>query len=794
MPVETAAKEGLAAAAGNAAKGRRAFRAVLDTVLVVLLGWSTLNPIVTALAPKMALWVQASMIAHRDVGVALLVCLALYYPLHVLAAHGFSWRNVTRVLRPVRGLLFLLLGYSIVEPAWELHPLAAVALLIAALLVWEFRQPGRALRRRVFDAVGLAVLSAMLANATRDGVIRIFIMVVALYTAARVGSLTAHVIRRRNDEVEPFGHFVLYLSFALFLFAAMMVGGTNAGKYGSSMPVMDDVHYVTGALFVTAVVVHATAARRRMLRRGPDRRFLHIPALFITLALLFGWEVRCVRAMQPYETPILTAGPIAPKPVSAYSALHGYYRQGHDHWFEPRLASCSMSRCHPEPSAQHEISAHGRAMRSEEFKRQLSIFISEKGRAAADYCLGCHAPLGVVTWPGDGSRGRVVDPLTTEEPAFTMGVGCVVCHRAQPIEVAGRKGNAGLAVRPLWMEQERYLGEDTAEGLGIHRTLILAANRLHTRTYHIEKTSWDDVCAACHVVDLPENLSVDGHRRRTADQYTSFAKSPYARAGLTCAACHQQRMETHEIGYNTVAHAYPGSGTSLPYPDAAADSLQRMKSLEFLAGNGDADFVADQAYLPPCIGDIGSFDGRKTSLEKPPPGAAAELGRGNRRRDILSLHVDVIAQAPTSIDLQIKTSNACSGHTFPSGGGIKAFLEILVKDEQGRVVGRYGGLDADGRALPSPTNLGSQAADVDGNPLKDRRFWRAARLLSRRVIDPGETLSDRVQVPLAGGGAPRTLEARWYYLRPELLRALEHGDRQLKPVLIGLYQSRLSGR
>jgi hypothetical protein len=449
--------------------------------------------------------------------------------------------------------------------------------------------------------------------------------------------------------------------------------------------------------------------------------------------------------------------------------------------------SCGRELCHAEVTQQHEISAHGRAFTNDTFQFQLAQFIREKGREAADYCIACHAPLGVIAHPGGVGGVMQLDDMM-REPLFAAGITCVVCHRATPETDRERLGIASLTIRPLGLEDNRYVGEEDPGGDELHRRLIELDPELHRRTYHIDRQAADAVCAACHVVILPGNLSVDGQDHLVADHYLSFVDSPYGRAGLTCASCHQPRFENYRDSYSMVDHHYLGSGSSLPYRDASADERFRAVSMTFLHGLGDISLEAsDSAALPACIGTLSATQASSATLrQRAPEERFDSLQATARRRDLLRVKIDSVESTGDAVVVQVSTTNECVGHIFPSGGGIKAYLEVLVFDDVGQIAGRYGGLNSDGEPVETATRLGVETVDSDGNPVRARRFWAAARVTYRKEILPGDTIHDEIRLPIAPGTHAARVEGTWYYLRPERLRNRERGiQRDIPPVAIG---------
>ncbi|MEW6200352.1 MAG: multiheme c-type cytochrome, partial [bacterium] len=598
----------------------------------------------------------------------------------------------------------------------------------------------------------------------------------------------------KKDKPDPSGSLLVFSVIFMSVFSFMMAGGTNSGNYSRFLPSMDHFHYLSSYIFILFLIFHIYRISRYYRFAHSIKTLVSIPILALFIAVFGFWEVKNIFMYKNYATPIVDTTGIKPVTVSQYSNLKGYYLAGHDDWFEVPSKACGTSRCHTEIVEQHSLSAHGRAFDNDVFKTQLKMFIDEKGRAAGDYCIACHAPLAVIKYPGDSPQAKEIDIFTTKDPAFLLGIGCDVCHRAFPDKNPSTFGNASFEILPLWLEKERYIGETSAEGQKIHISLINAAVGLHKKTYHISKEDSDYICAACHVVKLPGAFSCDGKERKAADQYTSFTESPYGKAGFTCASCHQQRFTTYEIGYNTVAHHYLGSGTSLPYEHKEDDRRFRDISLGFLNGLGDITLQANRLGLPPCFNDIDVYKTQyvthfQRGLMNPFKGSNG----GITQRYLLQTDLSIQKFSNSSVEVLVETTNWCSGHTFPSGGGIKAYLEILAFDKDGDIIGKYGGVDNNGRPYNTETTLGGRAADIHGEIIQDRRFWDACKAIYRKRLEPGESIYDTVILELKPDTKPAKIEATWYYLRPEYLRYIEGNiNSPVSPVEIGKARKKIT--
>jgi hypothetical protein len=350
----------------------------------------------------------------------------------------------------------------------------------------------------------------------------------------------------------------------------------------------------------------------------------------------------------------------------------------------------------------------------------------------------------------------------------------------------GEEKNASIAVRPLWLEESWPLFR-----LMPLEEFVYSNLKYHRAAFHIDDAS--RICGACHVVTLPAALSADGTERATIDQYKSFRASPYS-GTTTCTSCHQQRFVTTDYYgqgrvYPAPGHAYLGSGSSLPYDDPTEDAKFRDISLGYLSGLGDIGLDIQPDALPPCLDTIehANATGRMFErVERDPAHPFAGMNGGVTRRDLVLTKIAIVSFDAGAATLSVETTNVCIGHSFPSGEGIKGYLEVEAYDERGRVVGRYGGLAPDGFPVDAPTNLGVKAVDAEGRVIMNRQYWNAVKIIYRRVMNPAETVKDIVEVQLAPGARPTRFEARWKYLRPEYFRSRERGlSKDLPPVVLG---------
>ncbi len=759
------------------------FGASLEGLLLGILLWLAVGAAMQAVLGSGISGQRALALGHWKLGFIFLGLVVISYPLH-LFFHYPSHRNTTR--RLLQQFIRLVAVCAAVVFMVDLNAAARVVVPIFSLSYAAYRFRRNSYIFLPTDApMLLALLLSIVISFTPMHDTRAtlcFWLLVPLYFAVNLGA----------DGYSPkrlVAWFLLYSAMGGGMLAATVYGGNshNDGKQHILL------HALTGYAFAAAAFGHTWLSYKRL--PSASRRALSI-SLVAAFAVTMGIDVARFMRLRSFEH-LQEALAISdePRQVSKFSALQGYATPSgaNPDWFVPLTANCANYDCHPSITEQHNLSAHAHSMDNGAFKVELAHFIDDRGRLAADHCLGCHAPLGVIAFPaaGDGA----IDPLTTKEPSFELGVGCIVCHRARPNAPADPK-NASITIRPVWLEDFwPLLQSQTMEDF--------VASNLDKHVQMFRVRDWEPICGSCHVVSLPAPLAADKTERATIDQYTSFVSSPYGRASKTCSSCHQQ-VFVNADGYAVHAHSYLGSGASLPYDDAGPDKRLRDISIGFLSGLGSIELDIRPDGLPLCLDNLNAGEVAPSDTQTPlyndhgvdlnrygqrtrgPDNPFNGTNGGVSRRDLLSVEASLVGLDRENARLSIKTTNACIGHSFPSGEGIKGYLEVSAYDRTGRVVGHYGGLGEDGLPLALPTTLGVNAIDAAGNVIKDRRYWNAVEVVYRRVLDPGQPSEDLVDVPIESGAHPTKFDVRWNYLRPEYLRSRERGLKiDLPPVSVG---------
>ncbi|MBZ5712083.1 hypothetical protein K7C98_22800 [Nannocystis pusilla] len=295
------------------------------------------------------------------------------------------------------------------------------------------------------------------------------------------------------------------------------------------------------------------------------------------------------------------------------------------------------------------------------------------------------------------------------QPITLEGVTCESCHKAASL---ARPFNSGHVLDP-----DGPMRGTIAAPLGgsFHESQF---SPLH---------GGSAFCAGCH--DLREASGLVLER-----PYAEWQESPAAAVGVQCQDCHMPRYEGQAVagGPTRTLHRHTWIGAGIPLLEGFVtkdeEAALRVEVKRLLAGAARVD-IAAPAFV----------------------------------------------RAGDEVDLDITVKNNISAHNFPTGSTFnrQAWVEVVVRDGDGRVVFATGTLDARGEPRGSELlQLGSVLVDARG-----RRVllpWRATEHVSN-AIEPLRERVFRLRVATASAGrGPLSVEARVLFraFSPEALRAL----------------------
>lgn len=369
---------------------------------------------------------------------------------------------------------------------------------------------------------------------------------------------------------------------------------------------------------------------------------------------------------------------------------------------------------------------------------------------ASRWCAGCHDP--VPFFSGAFESDRFDDPNYDigKDGLAGAGITCTSCHAITNIN--STRGNADFTIEePLHYP---FAFSDNPILKWVNRQLVKSKPAFHKKTFLKDLHRSPEFCSTCHKVHLPEQLN---HYKwvRGQNHYDTyflsgvsgyFAQSFYYPPAATprCSICHMPLVGSADFGAgrfdDTGAlkvhdHQFPAANTALPqllnYP-----GWVNQAHLKFLDGVVRVDLFG--------LKTGGNIDGELLAPLRP---AVPVLEPG--RRYLLE-----------SVIRTVKIGHPLTQGTADSN---ELWLDVVLKSGD-RIVGRSGGMDADGAVDPWSHFVNVYMLDRNGNRIDRRNPQDIFTPLYNNQIPPGaaDTVHFAFTVP-PGLKAPIEVEVRLQY-------------------------------
>ncbi|HEX2253228.1 MAG TPA: multiheme c-type cytochrome, partial [Thermoanaerobaculia bacterium] len=364
--------------------------------------------------------------------------------------------------------------------------------------------------------------------------------------------------------------------------------------------------------------------------------------------------------------------------------------------------------------------------------------------SASRFCAGCHDPVPFFS-------GRFDDPQFDDvnDPTAHSGITCTTCHA---ITHVAPRGNSDYTIEePLHYP---FAFSDSAVLGSINRQLVKAKPELHKRTFLKPLHRSPEFCGACHKVHLPEELN-KYKWLRGQDHQTSYLLSGVSGHGVqsfyyppkaetSCNGCHMGLLASEDFGAKDYDgegglevhdHLFPAANTAIPHlldmPDWVIEEHRR-----FNEGVMRVDLFG--------VRDGGLVDSPLVAPLRP---AVPALVPGR------------------SYLLETVIRTVKMGHHFTQGtaDSNEVWLDVTVTAD-GRVIGRSGGMDEEGRVDPWSHFVNVYMLDRHGNRIDRRNAQDIFTPLYNHQIPPGaaDVVHYRLDLPAEITG-PVTVEVRLRY-------------------------------
>ncbi|VAW17149.1 hypothetical protein MNBD_BACTEROID05-1217, partial [hydrothermal vent metagenome] len=335
-----------------------------------------------------------------------------------------------------------------------------------------------------------------------------------------------------------------------------------------------------------------------------------------------------------------------------------------------------------------------------------------------DFCIRCHNQVGM------NQSEPIFIPNADRSPISREGVTCVVCHRRK-LPFGKVNGRFGLVKGDLF---EPIYGPNGGEEL----KRVIESDEYDTniergkpgRAIHAEAKKFFQIntagfCGNCHDV-----THINGFRFEEA--FSEYKSSPASKKGITCQDCHMGKTPGIPSGYfeepvaiiggkptksrKRTVHMFVGPDSSIVHPGIFPHnpeaqkiaSLRQWLAFEYGVGWGTDEFednVSNEQFPKHWSDASKRYDARDIIEEN-----LALLDKSLEQRKILlrngyslgNIVVDKVS--PKKIKFRVEVKNITEGHNVPTGFDAEriVFLQITVKDKNGKIIFKSGDLDPNG--------------------------------------------------------------------------------------------------
>ncbi|MFQ5709623.1 MAG: multiheme c-type cytochrome [bacterium] len=403
---------------------------------------------------------------------------------------------------------------------------------------------------------------------------------------------------------------------------------------------------------------------------------------------------------------------------------------------------CGSSGCHEQIVKEWQVSAHGYSAKDPAFQAVQKVMGEQNGPESTRYCGGCHDPISLFS----GTKNVFRDDLTSLI-GYQEGVSCIVCHGIKKTDI---KGNANYVIT----QPQRYVFEMRGgqPSRFLRDFLIRAYPRHHVESLQHRLFKSPEFCAACHKQFIDQEVNNVGWVQ-LQNQYDNWRKSRWNHPEdptktIECRECHMPLVKSTD----------PASGDALDYNRTTNDGKHR--SHRFLAAN---QFV-------PKIMNLAGAEEHLALTEKWLQGKIdiPEIADKWRTGPAIPLQLVVPKQVVPGQEVKIEAviTNNKAGHDFPTGplDIIQAWVEVVVKDENGNEIFTSGTRDERHFIKPGSFIFKAEAVDQYGNLIDRHNLWEMVGVRYRRALFPG--FSDKAEfafpcpasVMTSGEGRPSNKE------------------------------------
>lgn len=416
-------------------------------------------------------------------------------------------------------------------------------------------------------------------------------------------------------------------------------------------------------------------------------------------------------------------------------------------------------KCHQEAYRQWRQALHSNSFRTPFYRASVNDLIRTKGIEYTRHCDSCHNPVGVLT-------GALTEDSQVDRSFDHDGLTCMTCHSIQSVQSTKGNGSYVMGIPSVMVDANgnRIPGE-------VPYYQIMDHPKWHSQAVMRDLYHTTEFCSACHKSNLPQSLN-DYKFLRAFTTFDEWQNSKYSHRSplnfytadlTTCQGCHMKRaaITVPDDGAKNgtlASHRWLAGNTAVPFYYGYDEQLQ--KTIEFLkTGN----------YLNVDLFGLQTL--RQNALIAPLGVVPFEL----RPDDVVQLMVVV--------------QNKYIGHSFiPEVRDLyQAWVEVTVKDANGKEIYRSGFLKPDGSLDNRAHSFTSRPVDVHGNFVDNHNVWLTHSAAYDNTIQSGRSALVRYQFripPDAKGPLTVTAQVNYRHLRQSFLNNVFGKDHPAYPVVV----------
>ena len=380
--------------------------------------------------------------------------------------------------------------------------------------------------------------------------------------------------------------------------------------------------------------------------------------------------------------------------------------------------SAKCKSCHSDIFDQWADSNHKNMVDSNPYYMVMEGIAGEvEGEEFRKWCMGCHNPSALTTGRNrttHAMNGNFLTDNIFEKKAKSLidnfkihgnsrleeGVSCIACHR---ITDAKSDGDASYSLDLT--NRKKYAFEESESSLGqwLGEKFINSKPDVHKKSYLKPIYKKSTYCASCH----DETSPLTG--KKVVATFKEWERSPFndpnnPKKHKSCIDCHMTYME---------------NGRFSPLKGRSTDGGKIKKDIKLHYFSGSNHFLS---------------------------------GLKNKTHEDQTIQ---LLKTAAEIDIDIKedkiyakVKNVGAGHHLPTGVADfrELWLDITVKDKNGKIVFSSGKLKKDGNLADDARPFMKVFGDKEGNPV-GLLFWKYEKLLKDTRIPAGKERVEMYQIP-----------------------------------------------